>query len=412
MLGLTQRESSSSSVDQHPQPRIELPGISKRCESPPLVAHNDLSTSTRTTGVTGSLMGTNGFHLESPMLVESVLRQPHDEDPHGSHSVSKSDFEIVSLIGYGHSGTVVQLVKSKESGNFYAMKTVDKWSLIEQRNGGDPKAIERAIAERDLHIRLAGRSPFFVKFYYSFQSSKNLYYILEYCPCDVLEYVNQFGALSVNNALLFVAELAVAVEGLHQSGSIHRDIKADNILISSSGHVRLSDFGSSKRVTNDRCDSVVGFSVSSMPPEFFQISPSYGSAIDWYQVGKVSFEVLTGYEPFQGRPLRSLDSPDYPPRWPELGEQIPESVRSLVEALLHPDETLRLTSFDQIKTHAAFAGIVDWEAVHAGHPVECPFPNMMGGDNHTFATPRMMSSVSSDHDFDPLPFKSFSYIRQ
>ncbi len=400
------------SNDGQPQrQRIELPGISKRCESPPLLALNDFSTSTRTTGVTGSTIG-NAFHLESPMLVDSVLVSSNEDDHRRERSISKNDFEVVSLIGYGHSGTVVQLVKSKETGAFYAMKTVDKWSLIEQRNAGDPKAVERAVAERDVHIRLADGSPFFVKFYYSFQSPKNLYYILEYCPCDVLEYINQFGALSVRDALIFVSELAVAVERLHQSGSIHRDIKLDNILISTSGHVRLSDFGSSKTVTTDRCDSVIGFSISYMPPEFFMTTPSYGSAIDWFQVGIVAFEVLTGQEPFKGRPLRTMDSPDYPPHWPDSGESITGDVKRLVEGFLHPDETKRLTSFNKIKSHPAFNGIIDWNVVQVGDPVECPFPNVAGSDSyHTFATPRMMSSVSSDHDYDPLPFKSFSYIR-
>lgn len=392
------------------QPRIELPGISKRCESPPLLALNDVSTSTRTTAATGSTMGNAAFHLESPMLTTSVLTGPSGAD--SPKVVCKNDFDIVSLIGYGHSGTIVQLVKSKETGAFYAMKTVDKWSLIEQRNAGDPKAIDRACAERDLHIRLADSCPYSVKFFYSFQSPKNLYYILEYCPCDVLEYINQFGALSTRAALIFVAELAVAVEHLHRSGSIHRDIKADNILISSSGHVRLSDFGSSKTVTSDRCDSVIGFSVSSMPPEFFQTNPSYGSAIDWFQVGICAFEALTGYEPFMGRPLKTLDSPDYPPHWPATGESIGSPVRDLVESLLHPDESQRLTSLTRIQSHPAFVGIVDWKTIEAGDSADqIPFPNVGGDANHSFATPRMMSSVSSDHDYDPLPFKSFSYIR-
>lgn len=391
--------------------RVELPGISKRCESPPLLAMNDVSTSTRTTGACGSILG-NAFHLESPMLFDSVLAVSSDDDHKRPRAMSKNDFEIVSLIGYGHSGTVVSLVKSKESGTFYAMKTVDKWSLIEQRNAGDPKAVERAVAERDLHVRHADGSPFFVKFYYSFQTPKNLYYILEYCPIDVLEYINQFGPLSLKDFLMFVAELSVAVERLHRSGSIHRDIKADNILISTSGHVRLSDFGSSKTVNSDRCDSVVGFSVCSMPPEFFGTTPSYGSAIDWFQVGIVAYEVVTGYEPFKGRPLRTVDSPFYPPSWPELGEEIPEAVRSLVEAFLHPDEAQRLTSFIDIKSHSAFCGIIDWDVVQVGDPIECPFPNLAGDHPHfSYATPRMMSSVSSDHDYDPLPFKSFSYIR-
>lgn len=402
-----------SSLDRSkhgPLSRIELPGISKRCESPPLLALHDVSTSTRTTAAAGSIMGNSAFHLESPLLTTSVLHCSLGAQ--SPNPVSKNDFEVVSLIGYGHSGTIVQLVKSKETGSFYAMKTVDKWSLIEQRNAGDPKAIDRACAERDLHIRLADNCPYSVRFFYSFQSPKNLYYILEYCPCDVLEYINQFGALPTKAALIFIAELTVAVDHLHRSGSIHRDIKADNILISTSGHVRLSDFGSSKAVTSDRCDSVIGFSVSSMPPEFFQVNPSYGSAIDWFQVGICAFEALTGYEPFKGRPLRTLDSPDYPPRWPDVGEPITGTVRNLVESLLHPNEEERLISLAKIKAHPAFSGHVDWSAIESGDSMDhIPFPNVGTDANHSFATPRMMSSVSSDHDYDPLPFKSFSYIR-
>lgn len=336
--------------------------------------------------------------------------EPTSTSPH-SRAVSKIDFEVITLIGYGQSGTVVQLVKSKATGAYYAMKTVDKWSLIEQRNSGDPKAIDRASAERDLHIRLGDSCAYFVKFFYSFQSTKNLYYILEYCPCDVLEYINQFGPLTIKDALLFIGELVVAVEHLHRSGSIHRDIKTDNILISTSGHVRLSDFGSSKRVENDRCDSVVGFSVSIMPPEFFSGNPSYGSAIDWFQVGICAYEVLTGQQPFSGRPLRTVDSPDYPPPWPVIDRPVPDTLKQLVEALLHPDEANRLSTFESIESHPALAGF-SWKGVQAGDPVEVPFAHVAGDASFSsFATPRMMSSVSSDHEFDPLPFKSFSYIR-
>jgi serine/threonine protein kinase len=210
---------------------------------------------------------------------------------------------------------------------------------------------------------------------------------------------------------LFVAELVVAVEHLHRSGSIHRDIKTDNILISTSGHVRLSDFGSSKRVSNDRCDSVIGFSVSIMPPEFFSGNPSYGSAIDWFQVGICAFEALTGQQPFNGRPLRFIDSPDYPPPWPATAKEVPECLVELVESLLHPDESLRLSSFEAIQAHPAFADF-PWSSVRAGDPASCPFPNVVGDTAlSSFPTPRMMSSVSSDHDYDPLPFKSFGYIR-
>lgn len=402
---------------------LELPGISRRCDSPPLLALTDFSSSTRTTGACGSFASNGGFFLESPILLPSSSvsgESPQLGSPSSVQCVSKSDFEVVSLIGYGHSGTVVQLVRERESGTYFAMKTIDKWSLIERRNLGDSKAIDRASAERDLHVTLGKDeegSPYFVKLFYSFQSPRHLYFILEYCPCDVLEYINHYGPLSVEQAILFISELSSAVDYLHRSGSIHRDIKTDNILVSRSGHVRLSDFGSSKRFETEeerRCDSVVGFSLSIMPPEFFSGHPSYGTAIDWFQVGICAYEVLTGTAPFGGRPLRSVDSPDYPPAWPEQ-LKIPSEVKALVEGFLHPHERSRLSSFEALKTSiSACSSNLNWNAILGGFADgKCGFPNVCSPEDQAdgfFCTPRMMSSMSSD-DYDVLPLKSFSYIR-
>ena len=406
---------ADSGAENHKSDRLELPGISRRCDSPSLLALTDFSSSTRTTGFAGSAGSHGGFFVDSPVLLSacSCGESPQLGSPSNVESMSKRDFDVVSLIGYGHSGTVVQLVKARKDGEYFAMKTVDKWSLIERRNLGDAKAIDRASAERDLHVTLCKEEscPYFVKLFYSFQSPRHLYFILEYCPCDVLEYINQHGPLSVEEAILFVAELSSAVDHLHRSGSIHRDIKTDNILVSRNGHVRLSDFGSSKRFETEerRCDSVVGFSLSIMPPEFFSGFPSYGSAIDWFQVGICAFEVLTGRPPFNGRPLKSLDSPDYPPSWPEQ-INIPTEVKAFVEALLHPDEAVRLSSFETVKRVPAFSG-VDWKAVLAGSSHACGFPHVCNREEQAlFVTPRMMSSVSSD-DYDVLPLQSFSYSR-
>ena len=360
-------------------------------------------------------MGSSPFCLDLGSQPSSAEQPDFPTQSSDTFAISKNDFEIVSLIGYGHSGTIVQLVKSRESGDYFAMKTIEKWSLIEKRNTGDTKAIDRANVERDVHVSLneglpSVECPYFVKFFSSFQCPRNLYFILEYCPYDVLEYINQFGPLSVSEGLLFFAEVAVAVEFLHEAGTIHRDIKMDNILISLGGHVRLSDFGSSKRVESQeqRSDSIVGFSLSIMPPEFFNGTPSYGSAVDWYQVGICVFEALTGVPPFHGTPLKSVYAEEYPPLWPDSVE-IPDEVKDLVEALLHPDETERMRDLASIKSHPAMLGIA-WGAVDEGSSSNQPFINV-DPDGVRFVTPRMMSSVS-DLDFDPLPFKSFSFIRK
>lgn len=349
-----------------------------------------------------------------------------------THKVCKGDFEIISVIGQGQSGTVVHLVQSKLDGEYYAMKTIDKWSLIERRNGGDWKAIERAARERNLHVELM--SPphaYFIELFRTFQTSGHLYYVLEYCPMDVFEYLSYYGPLinrkrnyqivgtSDANLLtaMFIAELSVAVDTIHKAGSIHRDIKIDNILISVDGHVRLSDFGSSKKLGDptSRCDSMVGFSVSIMPPEFFrgieqkQVS-NYGAAIDWYQVGICAYQVVTGRNPFLGNPLVSVDSPYYPPEWPNEAETlIHTGTRDLIMSLLHPEETLRTKSIEEVKSQLSY---LPWDLVELGETKTVPAPFPLSVESLSSQNlPRMVSSGSADEfdAFDPVPLATFNY---
>jgi serine/threonine protein kinase len=425
---------------------LELPGISKRGISKSPVITSDQGVSGRTT--TASKMGSSPFRLESP----SYQQGADSSTPNPGRVVSgltRDSYEVMSLIGHGQYGTVVQLVRSKVDGKHYAMKVVDKYSLVEKLHTGDEKALSRAKAERNVHVDLESnqsqsshvpsdesRCPYFIKMYHSFQSSRFLYYILEYCPFDVLEYVNLFGPLSEDAAGVFVAELSVAVESLHKRGTVHRDIKTDNILISLSGHVRLADFGLSKKLSSplsQRCDSVVGFSLSIMPPEFFTEEPYYGAAIDWFQVGICAFEIVTGYSPFQGSPLLSIDSDLYPPEWP-TDLYVSPQYKSLVELLLHPDESKRACSLDTIRL--MLPGVFWSEIEHQESDSLVPFPQAalsidadgkIDYSSSGYVVPRLASledeideSDSSgdgggvgftDHRDDPLYFKSFTFTR-
>ena len=379
-------------------PLLQLPGILKRVESPSASFSHEASGSARTTVAESLALGSSPSCLESPdTTCHTLLRG----DP---FRVSHLDFEVVSLLSHGHSGTVVQLVRFRRDGSLYAMKTVDKWSLVALVNSGDTKAVDRASAERDLHVTLdsslrnrAQFCPYFVKFYYSFQTSRELNYVMEYCSLDVLEYLNLFGRLSETSTLLFIAEMSMAVDFLHVAGSIHRDIKIENIMISKTGHTKLSDFGSSKKLFTPRCDSVVGFSLSIMPPEFFAGEPSYGAAIDWFQLGICAYQVLTGQTPFGGRPLESVDSPSWPPAYDK-----PSACTDLISALLHPKEECRLTNLETIKAHLAMKDI-SWE----GH--DAPFPEMT---DEFIPLPSPTQPPSPEDSFDPLPLQSFSYVRQ
>ena len=420
---------------------LQLPGVSKRGVSRSPIICSDQGVSGRAT--TASKVGSSPFCLESPS--EAHLMESSSSNPNRVLSgLSRDSYDVVSLIGHGQYGTVVQLVRSKVDGQYYAMKVVDKYSLVEKVHTGDDKAISRAKAERNVHVDLESnlssepledvRCPYFVQMYHSFQSSRFLYYILEYCPFDVLEYVNLFGPLSEDAARIFVAELCIAVESLHKRGTVHRDIKTDNILISLSGHVRLADFGLSKKLTSplsQRCDSVVGFSLSIMPPEFFSEEPYYGTAIDWFQVGICAFEVVSRYSPFQGNPLISKDSDLYPPVWPE-DVNVGSEYKSLVELLLHPDETQRATSLPTIKSMLPNVPWSELENRETDSPI--PFPNAtmsIDSDGRIdlsstgYVVPRLASLDDDvensedetfgvgfpDHREDPLYFKSFTFTR-
>lgn len=424
---------------------LELPGISKRGVSKSPVISSDQGVSGRAT--TASKVGSSPFCLESPLCDVG----PEGRTPKPERSVSatcRDSYEVVSLIGHGQYGTVVQLVRSKVDSKYYAMKVVDKYSLVEKVNTGDDKALLRAKAERNAHVELEttvqslssssdeSRCPYFIQMYHSFQSSRYLYYILEYCPFDVLEYVNLFGPLSEDAARSFVAELCIAVETLHKRGTVHRDIKTDNILISLSGHVRLADFGLSKKLSSplrQRCDSVVGFSLSIMPPEFFSEEPYYGTTIDWFQVGICAFEVVTGYSPFQGNPLVSIDSDMYPPQWPSDVE-LSSEYKSLVELLLHPDEARRASSLEAVKRMLPSVPWTELESRESDNHVAFPQATLSIDEDGKiditssgYVVPRLASleddvgnsedeiagvGLGADHRNDPLYFKSFTFTRK
>jgi microtubule-associated serine/threonine kinase len=83
-----------------------------------------------------------------------------------------------------------------------------------------------------------------VRFYYSFTSRDNLYIVMEYLNGgDCYSLLRNMGALDEEVARQYVAEAVLALEYCHTQGIIHRDLKPDNLLVSSNGHLKLTDFG-------------------------------------------------------------------------------------------------------------------------------------------------------------------------
>ncbi|KAI4817213.1 hypothetical protein KUCAC02_009489 [Chaenocephalus aceratus] len=148
------------------------------------------------------------------------------------------DFEMKKLISNGAYGAVY-LVRHKETKQRFAMKKINKQNLILRNQ------IQQAFVERD--ILTFAENPFVVSMYCSFETRRHLCMVMEYVEGgDCATLLKNMGPLPVDMARMYFAETVLALEYLHNYGIVHRDLKPDNLLVTSMGHIKLTDFGLSK----------------------------------------------------------------------------------------------------------------------------------------------------------------------
>ena len=210
-----------------------------------------------------------------------------------SKKMTAEDFEPLRCLGKGSYGTVI-LVKHEATGRLYAQKQFRKASLTVRKQLVEQTKTERAILES------INRHPFVVKLYYAFQDHEMLYLILEYAQGgELFTRMLTERMFSEETASFYMAEMVLALEHLHHTvGVVYRDLKPENCLLDSEGHLLLTDFGLSKvAVDGDyRCRSMTG-TVEYMAPEVI-MQKHYGTAVDWWSLGILGFDLLTGSSPF------------------------------------------------------------------------------------------------------------------
>uniref|UniRef100_A0A1I7Y6Q3 non-specific serine/threonine protein kinase n=2 Tax=Steinernema glaseri TaxID=37863 RepID=A0A1I7Y6Q3_9BILA len=274
-----------------------------------------------------------------------------------AHRVKVSDFDVLKTIGRGAYGEV-QLVRKRSNKNLYAMKLLNKQEMLEEI-----KSKNSAFYWHERDIMAHTDSEWIVRLHYAFQDARYLYMVMEYLPGGDLASFLLSNDVSEEAARFFVAELVLALDVIHRSGYLHRDVKPDNLLIAASGHVKLADFGTCLRFGDDgfvRCCIAVG-TPDYISPEALTTNGTegvYGRELDWWSVGVVLYELLVGTAPFYDDSIMQCywkiqnhaTSLSFP------GDvAISDNAKDLIRKLL-AEKTLRLgrEGVDEIKKHPFF----------------------------------------------------------
>ncbi|ORY44002.1 kinase-like protein [Rhizoclosmatium globosum] len=272
--------------------------------------------------------------------------------PQIQSTTSLNQFDVVKVLGQGGYGKVY-LVRQKDTSKLYAMKVLKKASLIIHK-----KTIEHTKSERQILSQLDHH--FIVTLHYAFQTPDRLCLILQYAPGGSLfGYLAQEIMFSETVASFYIGEVLLALEHLHGLGIIYRDLKPENVLLDEEGHVLLTDFGLSKVALETR--TVCG-TIEYMAPEVLDESVLYGVAVDYWSLGVMLFDLVTGRPPFRGPNRRKvmesiiLNKPKYP-------NFMSSQAVALVKGLLNkkPDKRIGCGPLGalEVKQHAFFRKM-DW----------------------------------------------------
>jgi len=292
------------------------------------------------------------------------------------------DFNVIRTIGRGSFGEV-QLVRRKSNNKVYAMKLLNKFNTI--------KRSDSAFYWEERYIMAHANSEWIVKLHFAFQDQKFLYMIMDYLPGgNFLNFLSKYD-VPEDWAAFYIAEIVLALDTLHSLSFVHRDLKPENILIDRDGHLKLADFGSCIRMESDglvRSDTAVG-TPDYLAPEILNVlndpNAAYGKECDWWSVGILMYELLTGELPFYAESLvgtygkimdhkNNLIFPDE--------AEISDEAKSLIRGFL-ADRLDRLgrESVEEIKQHAFFKKYKKWTFDNIREHTPPVVPELKGDDD-------------------------------
>lgn len=243
-------------------------------------------------------------------------------------------YEIGRELGTGSYGKVV-LAKNKRNGEQVAMKQIQMANLPQV-------AREKTLQEVQLLRSLD--HPNIVRLKDSFQDKNVLYIIMEYVDGgDLAQKIKNRGTkpFAEEEILHIFMQLTVALDYIHEKKIVHRDIKPQNVFLTSVGVVKLGDFGVARALedTQDLCQTVIGTPYY-LSPEVWNNAP-YNSMTDIWSLGCILYEMCALKRPFTGRDAAQLLAMVIRGQYEPIPKRYSKEVKSIVDSMLNTNAAQR-----------------------------------------------------------------------
>ena len=292
--------------------------------------------------------------IKSDSTKTSSKKGRHNSHKYKKKKVKLEDFQFIRLIGVGSYGKIY-VASKKNSKKLYAIKVLNK------KNVYNPTEKQNIRTERAVLAKL--NHPFIMRLYYAFQTKVNLYFITKFMYGGELNYhiyKEKNNYFSEEKTRFYASEIILAINYLHKNNCIYRDLKPENVLIDKTGHIKLIDFGLSKICEGFPCKTrtLCGTPEYLAPEVIFE--KEYGIEVDWWSLGVIIYEMLSGYLPFKVISSEKISKNIYKGRI-KIFKHFSKNAENLIKRLLEYNPKKRL-KYEEIISHPFFKG-TNWEKI-------------------------------------------------